>query len=739
MPVHKKFPSARFVIRTPSAFAIHGLIITCALLLLGRNCVSNWTVSRLSCLPHAPCLSFSAMMVRRLLLGDKFSRQPVEDRLPYPSAEEASTIDSTGTSAPAPRRTPLSRHPSLETSRRLLFPQSLPDDVQEPLTLAFGALRFSSNEGSASRRGVSPLSAPEQAALSQRWASQQGGSRSDEPPLLCSRSAPAERSAGQPRGRTTRSSLTFLECHRERRQEHPFKESCLFDGPWLSGGAHRLGRSVEGSVADSCADTAEALLESGGSDSGGSDSVRAKNEDMPFPTPMKRLRGAPPRESSCSVAPQAVMQAESRRRTRAPRQRGSEAENEAGDSPPSTLPVAPGAKPRRIGGFIGFLLSLFTPRAPDPACALPPQANDGDASISSLRYELSPSAACASDSCSLPTCPCSSLAGGACTHTFPAPSPHAGGVFVPTSASLEGAPPGPPFASGRLAPLPPPESTAWPPRCRRGVDPRDCVHAPGASQPFALSPALSAGVTVYTRTAHFADAAQRVLRLLWSCCCVGVLLWLLLHLAFSLYRDIQQGEEQRQLRTAAEAAHCRQHHRENGCDTLDPLPPYLHQPCSEWKTCLMREPGSHGERTKVMAAVVGDVLNAFFQRLEWRTIACLALLLLAVIYATSWISQPIAPPLIPPRLREEPRPTASSLAPFGGETPQPLPALPETHAFGVSPWKAREEAHAKVHAERHGSHLFGDSSANVEAERRRADTRLWGRRRESPGHHDKVL
>lgn len=88
-------------------------------------------------------------------------------------------------------------------------------------------------------------------------------------------------------------------------------------------------------------------------------------------------------------------------------------------------------------------------------------------------------------------------------------------------------------------------------------------------------------------------------------------------LCYSLLMDIMLQEQQRQAEAAAAAAACRQRHRDNGCETLNPIPPYLIGPCSEWRACLMAVPEHHGETTKVAAQVVAQVLNAFFHSLHW--------------------------------------------------------------------------------------------------------------------------
>ncbi|KAL8429662.1 hypothetical protein ACSSS7_006437 [Eimeria intestinalis] len=107
----------------------------------------------------------------------------------------------------------------------------------------------------------------------------------------------------------------------------------------------------------------------------------------------------------------------------------------------------------------------------------------------------------------------------------------------------------------------------------------------------------------------------------------------LVMLGYSLLWDILLQEQQRQAEAAAEAAACRQKHRENGCESLNPIPPFLRKPCEEWRACLMAVPEHHGETTKVAAQVLAQVLNAFFQSLHWRTIVAAAAFLWLSLYA----------------------------------------------------------------------------------------------------------
>ncbi|KAL8270034.1 hypothetical protein Esti_006026 [Eimeria stiedai] len=115
-------------------------------------------------------------------------------------------------------------------------------------------------------------------------------------------------------------------------------------------------------------------------------------------------------------------------------------------------------------------------------------------------------------------------------------------------------------------------------------------------------------------------------------------------LGYSLLWDILLQEQQRQVEAAAEAAACRQKHRENGCESLNPIPPLLRKPCEEWRACLMAAPERHGETTKVAAQVLAQVLNAFFQSLHWRTIVAAAAFLWLSLYAYRTLSPAFSHP-----------------------------------------------------------------------------------------------
>lgn len=134
---------------------------------------------------------------------------------------------------------------------------------------------------------------------------------------------------------------------------------------------------------------------------------------------------------------------------------------------------------------------------------------------------------------------------------------------------------------------------------------------------FRVKEKASVSSSLFTRIGRCIDTLTSVCRLSLTVSLVAVAGGSISMLFYSLLMDIMLQEQQRQAEAAAAAAACRQRHRDNGCETLNPIPPYLRGPCEEWKACLMAIPENHGETTKVAAQVVAQVLNAFFHSLHW--------------------------------------------------------------------------------------------------------------------------
>lgn len=568
-------------------------------------------------------------MMGRLFLRNWETHHLAEEEL-FSSASSGSpsTAASQKSRSTSPTRddphcgTPLLKHPFMAATRRLLLPKSLPEE--EPLSNALGALGLSCQVSDAPSHASSfpQVTKCPHSSCSRPHSPVPDFSAHSAYPLSSSQPAATFKHTSGAASRVRSSSFSGRSSDAVAPSRRP---SRVDKGPWLPSGSHRTARLVPTTSTDtshttecffSCEpDTSRDVSQADGP---GNSSAR------------KRVK----RTSSGEVKPCLTIWS-NETENRALSARSSVRENSrerAPHTPPKKGPGESGEvtsrqiveKKRKIGGFIGLLLSLFERDGHEvDDCAHVPQRRGGN---SSSTNECQPCLSVFPTPPS-PTCPGSSTLSSASPlvrsdveRKGVSRSYSVGSTSVRRPAGTSEPVPFPTIPGfSQSASIPPAgERPRWSDSQLSFVDknrrtPLCLVPASSGSPLLCTSPCIPG----YSRLAQFADASHRLLRLAWSGCCVSVLVWLLLHLAISLYRDIKQGEEQRQLQNAAEAAHCRQQHRDNGCDTLDPLPPYLQQPCTEWKACLMRQPDSHGERTKVVAAVVGDVLNVFFQRLEW--------------------------------------------------------------------------------------------------------------------------
>ena len=65
-----------------------------------------------------------------------------------------------------------------------------------------------------------------------------------------------------------------------------------------------------------------------------------------------------------------------------------------------------------------------------------------------------------------------------------------------------------------------------------------------------------------------------------------------------------------------EISHCAVNHRANGC-AGSPVPAMVYQ-CAQWEACMNRDPTSF-ERSRLFAATVADVWNAFIEPITLKT------------------------------------------------------------------------------------------------------------------------
>jgi len=75
---------------------------------------------------------------------------------------------------------------------------------------------------------------------------------------------------------------------------------------------------------------------------------------------------------------------------------------------------------------------------------------------------------------------------------------------------------------------------------------------------------------------------------------------------------------------------CAKDFRENRCDPLERVPA-MEQLCRSWEACMQQDPMVVATRAKFSAETLGEGLNAFFEKISWKTIICLSLLLFGLL------------------------------------------------------------------------------------------------------------
>lgn len=71
---------------------------------------------------------------------------------------------------------------------------------------------------------------------------------------------------------------------------------------------------------------------------------------------------------------------------------------------------------------------------------------------------------------------------------------------------------------------------------------------------------------------------------------------------------------------------CSKDYRENRCDP-ELRVPAMDIMCRTWEQCMQQDPMTVATRAKFSAETMGEGLNAFFEKITWKTIVCMCLLL----------------------------------------------------------------------------------------------------------------
>lgn len=67
-----------------------------------------------------------------------------------------------------------------------------------------------------------------------------------------------------------------------------------------------------------------------------------------------------------------------------------------------------------------------------------------------------------------------------------------------------------------------------------------------------------------------------------------------------------------------EISMCAVQYNDNRCAQPDPIPAMIQQ-CSNWETCMNRDPALVG-RAKVGAELIAEVVNGFVEPISWKTL-----------------------------------------------------------------------------------------------------------------------
>ncbi|KAF8641207.1 hypothetical protein AX17_000841 [Amanita inopinata Kibby_2008] len=146
-------------------------------------------------------------------------------------------------------------------------------------------------------------------------------------------------------------------------------------------------------------------------------------------------------------------------------------------------------------------------------------------------------------------------------------------------------------------------------------------------------------------------------------------LYLVVQFILTVQRDVEHRISEYSMEIVQEIAMCALQYRNNLCST-NPIPAMAQQ-CSNWETCMNRDPAVVG-RAKVGAELIAEVVNGFVEPISWKT-------LIFVLSSLSFLTVFINTLLSLYRARHQPAPSTSQSQHQAYSIP---PALPyPTHPY----------------------------------------------------------
>mmetsp|Transcript_2021 Transcript_2021/g.8008 ORF Transcript_2021/g.8008 Transcript_2021/m.8008 type:complete len:361 (-) Transcript_2021:573-1655(-) len=129
----------------------------------------------------------------------------------------------------------------------------------------------------------------------------------------------------------------------------------------------------------------------------------------------------------------------------------------------------------------------------------------------------------------------------------------------------------------------------------------------------------SGTVDVATRHQQMIVVLAGYLQLVFNLVLVSVILYSLISFAVSVRQDIQLkvNEEIADIKTDIER--CRFNYFENRCNDEDRIVPRMREQCSEWASCLGRDPANAAYQTRLTAELIAEVVNSFIEPISYKT------------------------------------------------------------------------------------------------------------------------
>jgi hypothetical protein len=120
--------------------------------------------------------------------------------------------------------------------------------------------------------------------------------------------------------------------------------------------------------------------------------------------------------------------------------------------------------------------------------------------------------------------------------------------------------------------------------------------------------------------------------LAFSVAIAGFWLYLLSSFVNAIYSDIDRKVQLFSEEVLEQIARCSRDYRDNRCDPSTRVPAAA-AACAAWEQCMARDPYVVAAQTKLTAETIGESLNAFFDALTWKTITCIFLLSVGLIFS----------------------------------------------------------------------------------------------------------